>query len=90
MNTGTLMFRSIGVIIMVFEKLRAIICQQLEIPEEQVTMESNFMEDLDADSLDLVDLVMSIEDEFGVEVPDSAVDDIKTIGDAVKFIEEHQ
>ena len=89
MNTGTLMFRSIGVIIMVFEKLRAIICQQLEIPEEQVTMESNFMEDLDADSLDLVDLVMSFEDEFGLEVPDDQIENFRTVGDIVRYIEEN-
>lgn len=75
---------------MVFEKLREIISEQLEISEELITMESNLMEDFDADSLDLVDLVMSVEDEFGVEVPEEAVENLKTVGDVVKFIEENQ
>ena len=64
---------------MVFEKLRDIICEQLEVEAENVTMESNIMDDFDADSLDLVDIVMSVEDEFEVEVPE----------DVVKFIEEN-
>ncbi|MBE6894476.1 MAG: acyl carrier protein [Oscillospiraceae bacterium] len=75
---------------MVFEKLREIISEQLEISEELITMESNLMEDFDADSLDLVDLVMSVEDEFGVEVPEEAVENLKTVGDVVKFIEENK
>ena len=74
---------------MVFEKLREIISEQLEISEELITMESDLMEDFDADSLDLVDLVMSVEDEFGVEVPEEAVENLKTVGDVVKFIEEN-
>lgn len=74
---------------MVFEKLKAIICEQLEINEADVTMESNLMEDFDADSLDLVDIVMSVEDEFEVEVPEDAVENMKTVGDVVKFIEEN-
>ena len=75
---------------MVFEKLREIISEQLEISEELITMESNLMEDFDADSLDLVDLVMSVEDEFGVEVPEEAVENLKTVGDVVKFIEDNK
>ena len=75
---------------MVFEKLREIISEQLEISEELITMESNLMEDFDADSLDLVDLVMSVEDEFDVEVPEEAVENLKTVGDVVKFIEENK
>ncbi len=75
---------------MVFEKVRKLISEQLEIPEEEIKMESSLMDDLGADSLDLVDLVMSIEDEFGIEVPDTAIENMKTIADAVKFIEEHQ
>lgn len=53
-------------------------------------MESSFIDDLGADSLDLVDLVMSLEDEFGVEVPDDAIETMKTVGDAVKYIEANQ
>lgn len=74
---------------MVFEKLREIICDQLQVNEEEVTMESNIRDDFDADSLDFVDIVMSIEDEFNVEVPDEAIEDIKSVGDLVKFIEEN-
>lgn len=72
---------------MIFEKLKEIIAEQLEVEESEITMEAELVEDLGADSLDLVDLVMSIEDEFDVEVPDEAIENIKTIGDAVKFIE---
>ncbi|MEG0978640.1 MAG: acyl carrier protein [Oscillospiraceae bacterium] len=75
---------------MIFEKIRDIICDQLELDASAVTMESSLMEDLGADSLDLIDLVMSIEDEFDIEVPDSAIENIKTIADAVKFIEDNQ
>ena len=74
---------------MVFEKLKNIICEQLEVDEDLVTMESNIMDDFDADSLDLVDIVMSVEDEFEVEIPEDAVEKIKTVGDVVKFIEEN-
>lgn len=74
---------------MVFEKLREIICEQLDLTEDQVTLESNLVEDFDADSLDLVDIVMSIEDEFGVEVPEDDIEEIKYVADVVKFIEEN-
>lgn len=72
---------------MVFETVRAMIAEQLEIEEDEITMESALIEDLGADSLDVVDLVMSIEDEFEIEVPDEAIENMRTIGDAVKFIE---
>ena len=75
---------------MVFEKLKGIISEQLEIAEEEITMESNIIDDFDADSLDLVDIVMSVEDEFDVEVPEDAVEKMKTVGDVVKFIEENK
>ncbi|NCC87745.1 MAG: acyl carrier protein [Clostridia bacterium] len=75
---------------MVFEKIRGIICDQLDVKESAVKMESNLMDDLGADSLDLIDLVMSIEDEFDVEIPDSAIENIKTIADTVKFIEDNR
>ncbi|MBR5251762.1 MAG: acyl carrier protein [Oscillospiraceae bacterium] len=74
---------------MVFEKLKEIISEQLEVNTEDITLESNIMDDFDADSLDLVDIVMSVEDEFGVEVPEDAVEKIKTVGDVVNFIEEN-
>lgn len=75
---------------MVFEKIRTILCEQLELEESQVTMESSIMEDLGADSLDLVDLLMSLEDQFNLEVPDEDVEKIKTVGDLVRYVEEKQ
>mgnify|MGYP002564430043 CR=1 FL=1 len=75
---------------MVFEKIRTILCEQLELEENQVTMESSIMEDLGADSLDLVDLLMSLEDQFNLEVPDEDVKKIKTVGDLVRYVEEKQ
>ena len=73
---------------MVFEKVREIICDQLEIDEGKVTMDTDIVNDLDADSLDIVDLVMSLEDEYGLEMPDEEVEKIKTVGDVVRYIEE--
>ena len=73
---------------MVFEKVKAILSEQFDVEEESITLESSITEDLGADSLDVVDLLMSIEDEFEVEVPDSEVENIKTVGDLVKYIED--
>ena len=75
---------------MVFEKLRKIICDQLELDEDMITLETNLLDDLGADSLDVVDLVMSIEDEFEMEVPDEEIEKMKTVADVVKFIEDNQ
>lgn len=72
---------------MVFEKIRAILAEQLDVEEDEITMESSIAEDLGADSLDVVDLIMSIEDEFEIEVPDDQVENIKTVGDVVNYIE---
>ncbi len=74
---------------MIFEKVRAIICEQFDLDEDAVTADTLLEDDLEADSLDLVDLVMSFEDEFQIEVPDEDLSDIKTVGDIVKYIEEH-
>ena len=74
---------------MIFEKVREIICEQFDVDEESVTLDTDIREDLDADSLDMVDLVMSFEDEFKIEVPDSVIETVKTVDDIVKFIEEH-
>lgn len=74
---------------MVFEKVRDILCEQLEQNADTVTMESLVMEDLGADSLDVVDIVMSIEDEFEIEVPDEVIENVKTVGDIVKFVEKN-
>ncbi len=72
---------------MIFEKIKAILAQQLDVSEDEITMETNIAEDLGADSLDVVDIIMSIEDEFEVEVPDDKVESIKTVGDVVNYIE---
>ena len=74
---------------MVFERIREIICDQLDLEEDKVTMDSDIMEDCEADSLDVVDLVMSIEDEFGLEVPDDQIENFRTVGDVVRYIEEN-
>jgi len=74
---------------MVFEKVQKIICDQFGAEPSKVTMESNILEDFQADSLDIVDLAMSIEDAFDIEVPDEELENIKTVGDIVKFIEEN-
>ena len=75
---------------MVFEKVKEILCQQLDVEEDKVTMESSITEDLGADSLDVVDLLMSLEDEFDMEVPDEEIENIKTVGDLVHYIENNQ
>ena len=74
---------------MIFEKVNSIIVDQLDVDEEKVTMAANIQDDLGADSLDIVDLVMSFEDEFDMEIPDDQVENIKTVGDVVKYIEEN-
>ena len=72
---------------MVFEKVRELICAQLDYDEDAVTMQSSIIDDLGADSLDVVDLVMSLEEEFDMEISDEDIESIKTIGDMVKYIE---
>ena len=74
---------------MIFEKVRSLICEQLELDEDKVTMDSTIIEDLGADSLDVVDLIMGLEDEFKIEVPDDAVENVKTVGDIVRFLEDN-
>ena len=74
---------------MVFEKVRDILVGQLDVEEGAVTMEASIIDDLGADSLDVVDLVMTLEDEFDTEIPDEEIENIKTVGDIVRFIEEH-
>lgn len=75
---------------MVFEKLSDIISEQLDIEKDKITMDLSISDDLGADSLDLVDILMSIEDEFDLEVPDEDVEKIKTVGDMVKYIEDNK
>ena len=72
----------------VFERVKAIVVKHLEAPAEKVTDKASFIDDLGADSLDNVELVMAFEEEFGIEIPDDAAEHIQTVGDAVKFISE--
>lgn len=72
-----------------FERVQKIICEQLEIDSHLVTEDASIYGDLGADSLDLVDLSMSIEEEFNLEVPDDVLDHVRTVGDIVKFIEDN-
>ena len=72
---------------MEFEKVKAILADQLEFDEDKITMESSLVDDLDADSLDVVDLIMSLEEEFDIEIPDEEIEEIKTVGDLVRYIE---
>ena len=74
---------------MVFDKIKTIIIEEFEIEEELITMNTSLTDELDIDSLDLVDLVMTVEDEFSIELPDEALEGMKTIGDLVKYIEEN-
>lgn len=74
---------------MVFDKIKAILIDQLDVDEDAVTMEASITDDLGADSLDIADIVMSIEEEFDVEVPDDQLQNIKVVGDIVKYIEEN-
>ncbi len=75
---------------MVFDKIREILADQFDVDADEITADTDIEQEFQADSLDIVDLMMSIEDEFDIEVPDSAVDEIKTVGDLVKFIESNQ
>ncbi|HHW00057.1 MAG TPA: acyl carrier protein [Clostridiaceae bacterium] len=71
---------------MVFEKVKKIIVDQLGVDEDDVTMEASFIDDLGADSLDIVELIMALEEEFDLEIPDSEAEKITTVGDAVEYI----
>ncbi|MDP8230499.1 MAG: acyl carrier protein [Candidatus Gorgyraea atricola] len=72
----------------VAEKVKSIIAEQLGVKPEEVVPEASFIDDLGADSLDTVELVMALEEEFGTEIPDEDAEKITTVGDAVKYIEE--
>ena len=75
---------------MVFEKIKEIIIDELGIDESKITMDARFREDLGADSLDAVEIIMQIEEEFGVEINEDVIQDMKVIGDIVKYIEENK
>ena len=73
----------------VFEKVKAIIVEQLGVAETSVEMDASFIDDLGADSLDIVELVMALEEEFDMEIPDSDAEKVVTVGDVVEYIKEN-
>ena len=72
----------------ILEKVKAVVVEKLGVEPDQVKPEARFIEDLNADSLDIVELIMGLEDEFGLEISDEEAENIRTVGDAIKFIEE--
>lgn len=75
---------------MVFEKIKGIIVDQLSVDESMVTTETSLTKDLEADSLDAVEIIMAIEEEFDLEIPDEEAEKFQTVGDLVKYVEEQQ
>ena len=73
---------------MVFDKIKEIIVEQLSVDESMVTMETNLMKDLEADSLDAVEIIMAIEEEYDIEIPDEEAEKFQLVGDLVKYVEE--
>lgn len=73
----------------IFEKVKEIVVEQLGVDEEEVTMNASFVDDLGADSLDIVELIMAFEEAFETEIPDEDAEKISTVGDAVKYIKEN-
>ena len=74
---------------MVFEKVKEIIVEQLGVEEDEITMESSFIDDLGADSLDVVELIMAIEEAFDIEIPDGEAENIETVKDAVEYLKNY-
>ena len=72
------------------DRVKKIVVEHLGVEEDKVTPDASFIDDLGADSLDIVELVMAFEEEFGVEITDDAAEKINTVGDAIKYIEEHK
>lgn len=74
----------------IFNKIRDILGDNFEVDKEKITDETNFTSDLDADSIDLVEFILQLEDEFGAEISDEDAEKIKTVGDAVNYVANHQ
>ena len=72
-----------------FERIRDIIAEQLSIEPDEITEESSFIDDLGADSLDIVELIMALEEEFDMEIPDEDAEKISTVGDVIEYIKNH-
>lgn len=75
---------------MVFEKVKELIVEQLDVDPELVTEETDFMKDLEADSLDAVEIILGVEDEYGIEIPDDVAENFTKVGDIVKYVEENK
>ena len=73
----------------IFEKVRGVIVEQLGVAEGNITMKASFIDDLGADSLDIVELIMALEEEFDIEIPDSDAEKVVTVGDVVEYIKDH-
>lgn len=73
---------------MVFEKVAKILAEQLDVDVDEIKLTTDMVDDLGADSLDIVDLVMTLEDEFDIEIPDEDVEGVRTVGDLVKYLED--
>ncbi len=74
----------------IFNKIKDLIAENFDVDKDKITESTNFTDDLDADSIDLVEFILQLEDEFGSEIPDEEAEKIKTVGDAVSYIESHQ
>lgn len=75
---------------MIFDKIKDIIIDQLQVEESDVDMDTNLMKDLSADSLDAVEIIMAIEEEYGIEIPDEDAENFQTVADLVKYVEENK
>jgi acyl carrier protein len=74
----------------VFERIKEVLADRLSVEESDINEEANFQEDLDADSLDLVEMIMELEDQFGIKIPDEDAQKIQTVGQAVDYVTSHQ
>jgi acyl carrier protein len=75
---------------MVFDKVKQLIVEQLDVDPDMITMETDFMKDLEADSLDAVEIILGVEDEYGLEIPDEVAENFTKVADIVKYIEENK
>ena len=75
---------------MVFEKVKALIAEQLDVDGSSITMDTDFMKDLEADSLDAVEIILGVEEEYGIEIPDEVAENFTKVGDIDKYIEENK
>ena len=72
---------------MVFEKVKNLIVEQLEVDPDMITMDTDFMKDLEADSLDAVEIILGVEEEYGIEIPDDIAENFTKVGDIVKYVD---